>query len=282
MEELTTDSLATLSEVFSASRLGGAAMVLAATYFALRVLALIIARIGARAPRYRLVLNRTLPVVRFFVWVSAIYIVVAHVLSPPRETLLGLAASAGLALGLAAQDLVKNVISGLLILFEQPFQIGDIVEIEGVEGEVISIGLRAVLLRTFDDSTVTIPNGRLFENLISNANTGALRQQVTVEFQLPAHVDIVEVKKLAREAAETSPYAWLGGPISVLVEDRFERTFLTRFSLRAYVIEIRLQRVFRSELIERIRSESLRRGWIDEAIVLGALGAGLGAEARRA
>lgn len=272
MGDLNGDSLALLAESISPGRIGSVVIVLVATYLGLRALGFVVTRIAERFPSRRLVLNRTLPVVRFFIWVAALFVSVAFVLAPPKEALLALAASGGLALGLAAQDLVKNVISGLLILFEQPFQVGDIIESQTVEGEVVAIGLRATRLRTFGDSIVTIPNGRLFEDVISNANSGELRQQVSVQFQLPAHVDVVAVKNLAIEAAETSPYVWLGGPISVVIEDAFDRTFLTRFSLKAYVVDIRLQRVFASQLLERIRRESLRRRWIDERIVLSALG----------
>ena len=120
---------------------------------------------------------------------------------------------------------------------------------------------------------MVVPNGQLLENPISNATQGKLRRQVAVTFTLPGHLDVVEVKRLAADAAKTSPYAWISGGTEVWVEDVFERSFLTRYTLRAYVIDLRLQPVFESDLIERIKRETTRRGWVDEAVVLASLGA---------
>jgi len=189
------------------------------------------------------------------------------VFHPPLPTILAIGASAGLAIGLGAQDLMKNVIAGIVILFDRPFRIGDMVEIQDNYGEVINIGLRATSLRTFDDSTVLVPNSVVLNQIVSNSNTGALDEQVVISFRLPASVDIRQVKDLAWEAAACSPYVYLKKPIIVLVEDVFDRAFLTQFKVKAYVLDIRLERLFASDITERLKIEINARGLLpDHAI----------------
>ncbi len=274
MEEATSDIV---SQVFSAGRLATSLTLVALTWIALRAAEAVVGRVAAYLPRRRQALNRVLPVMRIMAWSVLAYVIVARVLAPPREMLLAVAASAGLAVGLAAQDLVRNLISGLLMLFEQSFQVGDGIVHEGVRGEVVAIGLRSTRVHTADDLVMTIPNGKLMESAIGNATRGALRRQVSVTFALPGHVDVIAVKRLAIAAAQNSPYTWLSGNIDVFVEDEFDRSFLTRYTLRVSVIDLRLQAVFESDLVERIKREVVRRGWVDEALVLSSLGAGAAA-----
>lgn len=127
-------------------------------------------------------------------------------------------------------------------------------------GEVVNIGLRAVQLRTFEDSVVTFPNALVQTQAVSNANAGQLNEMVVVCFHLPAEVPVGPIKELAWEAAACSPYVHIGKPITVLMEDRFDYRFLTRFTIKAYVHEIRLERVLASDILERVKQALLEKG----------------------
>ena len=75
----------------------------------------------------------------------------------------------GVAVALGAQDLFKNLISGILVLVERRFQVGDWISVEGViEGTVESIGFRSTVVRRFDKSQATIPNFQFAENAVIN------------------------------------------------------------------------------------------------------------------
>ncbi|MDB3858324.1 mechanosensitive ion channel family protein, partial [Pelagibacteraceae bacterium] len=75
----------------------------------------------------------------------------------------------GVAVALGAQDLFKNLISGILVLVERRFQVGDWISVEGViEGTVESIGFRSTVVRRFDKSLATIPNFQFAENAVIN------------------------------------------------------------------------------------------------------------------
>ena len=75
----------------------------------------------------------------------------------------------GVAVALGAQDLFKNLISGIMILMERRFQIGDVININGeAEGTVEQIGFRSTLIRQFDSNAVTVPNFKFAEQSVIN------------------------------------------------------------------------------------------------------------------
>ncbi len=74
----------------------------------------------------------------------------------------------GLALALAAQDTVKNLIGSAMIFFDKPFQIGDWIVMSGIEGEVVEVGFRSTRLQTVDSSIVSVPNNEISTAAITN------------------------------------------------------------------------------------------------------------------
>ncbi len=74
----------------------------------------------------------------------------------------------GLAVALAAQKTLEHVLGSVMISLDRPFQVGDLIKIDDLTGEVESVGFRSTQLRTFDRTIVTIPNGRLADMRIEN------------------------------------------------------------------------------------------------------------------
>ncbi|MBG0786455.1 MAG: mechanosensitive ion channel family protein [Anaerolineaceae bacterium] len=88
---------------------------------------------------------------------------------------------AGFTIGFALQDIAKNFISGLLLLYRQPFVIGDAVKISTFTGIITQINIRDTVLKTYDGELVIIPNQEVFENPIVNyTHTKLRRQSVTI------------------------------------------------------------------------------------------------------
>ena len=88
---------------------------------------------------------------------------------------------AGFTIGFALQDIAKNFISGLLLLYRQPFVIGDAVKISTFTGIISEINIRDTVLKTYDGELVIIPNQEVFENPIVNyTHTKLRRQSVTI------------------------------------------------------------------------------------------------------
>jgi len=124
--------------------------------------------------RRRLQILRLQPVTNVILWMITIYVLVVTLFNPTSDTLWALMGSSAFALGFAAQDILKNIIGGLMIIFDRPFQVGDRINIGGNYGEVVRIGIRNTNINTLDDSIVTIPNSKIISEHISNANSGAL------------------------------------------------------------------------------------------------------------
>lgn len=82
----------------------------------------------------------------------------------------------GLAVALAAKDTFSNMISGLIILLDKPFRVGETIKVGNIIGTVEEIGLRATRIRTFDKSLVTIPNQNLTNSDIENWTRRELRR----------------------------------------------------------------------------------------------------------
>jgi small-conductance mechanosensitive channel len=260
-----------VAQFFSLGHIVGTLVILALAWLLLRLIAFLSQALARRFSRYRMQITGMLPVLRILIWISTIYIIVIDIFAPPQNSLIALLASTGLAVGLAAQDVIRNVISGVIILFEKPFRVGDMVKIGDNYGEIQSIGLRSIRLHTFDDSVVTVPNSVVTGQAVSNSNTGALDELVVVAFNVPASLDVELVRNLAWEAAASSPYVYLKKPIVVLTEDLFNRTFLTRFTIKAYVLEIRYERLFASDILERIKKALRDRDMLTDELVRGAL-----------
>jgi potassium efflux system protein len=103
-------------------------------------------------------------------------------------------------LGFAAQTIIKNFISGFILLGEKPINIGDLVEVGGILGNVKDIGSRSTLLRTGENKDLLVPNSNFLENTITNwtRKDRRIRAQVTVGVAYGSPVD--QVKDLLLQA----------------------------------------------------------------------------------
>lgn len=91
-----------------------------------------------------------------------------------------LASAFGVGAGLGLQNLVNNFASGLILLFERPIHLGDVVQIAGVGGEVRHIGARATLVRTADGAEVFVPNSVLIAQAVTNWTYSDLRRRIVL------------------------------------------------------------------------------------------------------
>lgn len=215
-----------------------------------------------RSASRRLFLKRLIPVLRVFVWAVAVYFIVAVVFEVDRGGMLAAAAAIGVAVGFAAQDVLKNIFGGIILIFDQPFQVGDKVSIAGTYGEVVSIGLRSTRIVTPDDNLVTVPNSQAADSQVANANAGALTCQVVVDLYLPGWMDIQKAKTIAYQAAVNSRYVYLEKPIKVVVRDEFKTTFLTHLKVKAYVVDARYENDLASDITEAAKAEFIREGML--------------------
>jgi len=209
--------------------------------------------LAERSASRRLFYKRLVPIVRIVLWVFAAYLVVAVIFQVDAQGLFAAAAAIGVAIGFAAQDLLKNLFGGLILVFDQPFQVGDKIRVGGTYGEVKSIGLRSTRIVTPDDSLVSVPNAQVVDQQVANANSGELNCQVVTDLYLPGWPDESVIKRIAFDAAASSKFVYLNKPIVVLVADEFNERFFTRVRVKAYVLDPRLEFLFMSDVTERAR-----------------------------
>ena len=93
---------------------------------------------------------------------------------------------AGLAVALAAQDLISNFFGGAIITVDKPFKVGDRVKIDQYYGDVISVGTRSTRIKTLDHQIVTIPNNKITTNIIVNYSEPDVKLRITIPVKLPA------------------------------------------------------------------------------------------------
>lgn len=102
------------------------------------------------------------------------------------------ALSVGIGFGL--QEIVKNFISGLILLTERPVKVGDLITISGIEGDIRRINIRATEIQLGDKSTVIVPNSQLISQNVRNATMGNAQGVVTITLTLPLETDPEKVK----------------------------------------------------------------------------------------
>lgn len=203
-------------------------------------------------PKYRIQLSQTYPVIRILLWVLAIVYIVVGIIQPPQSVIYTSLGSLGLALGLASQDAIRNLVAGIMMAISPRFKIGDMIRVNEQYGEVISLDLSNTKLHTFDDNIITVPNGDILKSPISNANNGQLNEQVSIDLHLPVSIPVSKLKNLALEATKCSYYVYLKKPITATVFPVFERDFYYHLKIKAYVLDVRLERAMASDISERV------------------------------
>jgi potassium-dependent mechanosensitive channel len=105
-------------------------------------------------------------------------------------------------LGFGMQTMLKNFVSGILILFERPFRVGDVVEVGGQRGTVTSIGLRASVLQLWDSTEALIPNSTLLETSLTNWTYSNRKVRFTVSVGVAYGTDPRRVIQILSDVAE--------------------------------------------------------------------------------
>jgi small-conductance mechanosensitive channel len=128
----------------------------------------------------------------------------------------------GFTIGFALQDVSSNLVAGLLLLYQQPFDLGDSIEVAGYAGTVKEIDLRATEMKTFDGLSVTIPNKDIYTNTITNFSRTNQRR-IEHSFAIPNYHDIEFIQKLLLRKFEEMSLI-LKKPAPVVKFDNFDNS----------------------------------------------------------
>lgn len=143
-------------------------------------------------------------ILRYTVYFIAI-ITILDTLGVPVSSLLAAAGIGGLAIGFGAQSLVKDIINGFFVLFEDQFAVGDYVSIDGITGTVLDIGLRVTKIQGFAGDINIIPNGSINKvtNFTRGNNMAIVDVSVTYDTDLDKAIAILE--RVGRQMHEEKP-----------------------------------------------------------------------------
>lgn len=135
--------------------------------------------------------------------------------------------------GFGTQNLIKNLISGLMLLIERPIRMGDLVEVDGIKGRVTSIGIRFSTIHSADGVDTLIPNSELVEKKLVNwtySNPDARRE---IRVGVAYGTDPVQVKNLIKSAALAHPDVMTQPEPTVVLDDLGDSALM--FSLRYWI-----------------------------------------------
>jgi small-conductance mechanosensitive channel len=116
-----------------------------------------------------------------------------------------LAGAFGVGIGFGLQNVVNNFVSGLILLFERPFGVGDVVEVSGVSGRVRRIGIRSSTIATFDGAEVIVPNGTLIAERVTNWTFSDHRRRIELPVGVAYGSPPEQVVTLLEHAAAQHP-----------------------------------------------------------------------------
>jgi potassium-dependent mechanosensitive channel len=107
-----------------------------------------------------------------------------------------------IALGFGMQTLLKNFVSGIIILFERPFRVGDVLDVSGQRGKVVGVGIRSSVLQLWDGTETLIPNSALLENSVTNWTYSNRKVRFTVNVGVAYGSDTRRVIEVLTEVTQ--------------------------------------------------------------------------------
>ncbi|WP_296702226.1 mechanosensitive ion channel domain-containing protein [Thiocapsa sp. UBA6158] len=172
-----------------------------------------------------------------------------------------LVAAMGLGIGFGLQEIVANFVSGLIILFERPVRVGDVITVDGTDGVVTKIRIRATTIRGYDRKELLVPNKELITGRLLNWSLSDPVTRIMILVGVAYDTDVDLAHALMREAAQENPRV-LANPKPALNLEGFGDNALT-LSLRAYIEDIEHRVAITSEL-----NMAINRKFRDAGIVI--------------
>ncbi|MBU1568273.1 MAG: mechanosensitive ion channel family protein [Proteobacteria bacterium] len=180
-------------------------------YFFTCLATLLLKRLAGMADKYSFIQHRTLTLfdnaAKVFIFGIGIYALFV-IWQIDMTAWLASAGIAGIAVGFAAKDTLSNLFSGVFILADAPYKVGDYVVLDGGQrGKVINIGLRSTRILTRDDIEITVPNSIIGNTTIVNQSGGPSPQmRIRIKVNVAYGTDIDLVRKILTEIASGNQY----------------------------------------------------------------------------
>jgi MscS family membrane protein len=201
-------------------------------------------------------------VIRYVIWFAAI-MAILKVFNIDITPFLAGAGIAGIAVALAAQDLISNFFGGAIITVDKPFKVGDRIKVEDYYGDVISVGTRSTRIKTLDYQIVTIPNNKLTTNIIINYSEPDQKLRITIPVSVAYGTDPRRVKEIlleiAQDAIKNCEYI-LSDPTPTVFFMEFADSslkFILRVWAKKYNLPDEVKDIINSKIAERFAAEGI-------------------------
>jgi len=164
---------------------------------------------------------------------------------------------AGIAIGFAAKDTLSNLIAGVLLIIDRPFEIGDRIEVwsapagSATWGDVVDIGLRATKIKTTDNIVIIIPNNEIMKRDIVNYTIISTKIRVRINIGVSYDADIEKAKDLINSVAGTLPWVSKEPPPQVVVRNFGESS--VDLQLRVWIDDARKRMDTISSVTDKVK-----------------------------
>jgi small-conductance mechanosensitive channel len=166
----------------------------------------------------------------------------------------------GVGIGFGMQDLVNNFISGLILIFERPIQVGDAIQVDTLSGRVSQIGIRSSIIKTWQGAEVIVPNGQLISNKLTNWTMSDRLRRIDLKIGTKYGSDVEKVMEVLLGCAKEHQHI-LVSPAPYVLFTEFADSYL-EFELRCWTsnygawldtrseINVAIDKAFKREGIE--------------------------------
>ncbi|GAB3852156.1 hypothetical protein GCM10028822_19550 [Hymenobacter terrigena] len=163
------------------------------------------------------------------------------------------ALSVGIGLGL--QSIVNNLVSGIILIFERPFHVGDFIEVAGKSGRVQDIGIRSSKLTSVTGSEIIVPNGDLLSNHVINWTRTNDHIRTDLSLKMTSGTDdlqtnLQKARELIQEEVKTSPYTMHNLPPEILLSSINGQVY--ELKVLFWITNIRQEQLTKSEILAGI------------------------------
>jgi len=181
-----------------------------------------------------------------FLIIALGFIVAMGVIGMQMTQVTILASAFTIGVGFGLQNIFNNFVSGLIVLFERPVQVGDVIQIDNDTGVVERIGIRATIVRTTNRSEIIVPNGKLISERVVNWTLSGRQRIIELPVSVVLQSDAAQVISVLEGMARQHPSVLQNPP---------PQAILTRtgpdwmgFELRAAIADVEASTTVRSEL----------------------------------
>lgn len=190
-------------------------------------------------------------VINILIWTLAIILIIFIIFKESTFLVLTFLAFAFIVLVISIKDLSKNIVGGIFILMDKPFEHGDWIKIGEYSGKVHSKNLRTTDIITEDDSLIKIPN-QLFVSLpFENLNVISKNKQLTFTVEIPPKAELSKIKNALHEIVSLSIYNSINKPVEVIYKGVNYKGNL-EFQIRAYVFDAKYESELKSDVQEKV------------------------------